>query len=125
MYPRPLFCALLPGAVLLATLLLSLGIRMEFTSQILGYSAVLFICCMCCHGELASRKPAPRQLTFFFLLVSVGGALGGMFVAIAAPMSFAGIYEYPLLLATTLILTLVAALQQALFQRSGQAVGHV
>lgn len=123
LYPRPLFCALLPGAVLLAILLLSSGVGMGFLEQIFGYTAILFVCCMCCHGELTRLKPAPRQLTFFFLMVSLGGALGGMFVAIAAPVSFAGIYEYPLLLATTLLLTLLAVLHQALCRRSGEAEG--
>ena len=37
----------------------------------------LFIACMVCHGELAKRKPHPRYLTLFFLMVSLGGAIGG------------------------------------------------
>ena len=49
------------------------------------FCAGLFICCMMCHGELALRKPAPQYLTLFYLMVSVGGAVGGIFVAIIAP----------------------------------------
>ena len=49
------------------------------------FCAGLFICCMLCHGELAMRKPAPQYLTLFYLMVSVGGAVGGIFVAIIAP----------------------------------------
>jgi hypothetical protein len=43
---------------------------------------------MMCHGELARRKPAPRYLTLFYLMVSLGGAVGGIFVALIAPRVF-------------------------------------
>jgi len=56
----------------------------------------LFICCMLCHGELALRKPSPQYLTLFFLMVSVGGALGGIFVAIIAPRVFNSYLELPI-----------------------------
>ncbi|MGH9645176.1 MAG: spermidine synthase [Bryobacteraceae bacterium] len=56
----------------------------------------LFICCMLCHGELALRKPAPRYLTLFYLMVSVGGAVGGIFVAIIAPRVFNSYLELPI-----------------------------
>ena len=42
----------------------------------------LFVCCMVCHGELARSKPHPRYLTQFYLMVSAGGAIGGLFVAL-------------------------------------------
>ena len=53
-----------------------------------GFALGLFLCCMMCHGELARRKPAPRYLTLFYLMVSLGGALGGIFVALIAPRVF-------------------------------------
>jgi len=53
-----------------------------------GFALGLFLCCMMCHGELARRKPAPRYLTLFYLMVSLGGAAGGIFVALAAPRIF-------------------------------------
>jgi len=56
----------------------------------------LFICCMLCHGELALRKPAPQYLTLFYLMVSVGGAIGGIFVAIIAPRVFNSYLELPI-----------------------------
>ncbi len=52
------------------------------------FAAGLFVCCMMCHGELARRKPAPAQLTAFYVMISLGGALGGIFVAIIAPRLF-------------------------------------
>ena len=56
----------------------------------------LFIACMLCHGELALRKPAPQYLTLFYLMVSVGGAIGGIFVAIIAPRVFNSYLELPI-----------------------------
>ncbi len=53
-----------------------------------GFAAGLFVCCMMCHGELARRRPAPRYLTQFYLMVSLGGAIGGIFVALIAPRVF-------------------------------------
>lgn len=56
----------------------------------------LFICCMLCHGELALRKPPPQYLTLFYLMVSLGGAIGGIFVAIVAPRVFNSYLELPI-----------------------------
>ncbi len=56
----------------------------------------LFICCMVCHGELARLKPHPRYLTGFYVTVSLGGAVGGLFVGLAAPNLFHAYYEFPI-----------------------------
>ena len=63
---------------------------------IYAWAAILFVCCMVCHGELALQKPNPKQLTLFFLMVSVGGAIGGSFVAIVAPLAFDSYWELPI-----------------------------
>ena len=60
------------------------------------YCIGLFLTCMFCHGELAAAKPAPKYLTRFYLMLSVGGAAGGMFVGLAAPKLFTGYLEMPL-----------------------------
>ena len=57
------------------------------------FAAALFICCMVCHGELYRLRPDPRRLTGFYLSIAAGGALGGAFVAVAAPLLFKGYYE--------------------------------
>ncbi|MCX6922251.1 MAG: fused MFS/spermidine synthase [Verrucomicrobia bacterium] len=62
-------------------------------SQVVVYCGGLFICCMVCHGELYRLKPDPRQLTGYYLMIAAGGALGGLFVAIAAPLVFTDYYE--------------------------------
>jgi hypothetical protein len=59
----------------------------------------LFIACMVCHGELAKRKPHPRYLTLYFLMVSLGGAIGGLFVALIAPRIFPNYWEMPIAIA--------------------------
>jgi hypothetical protein len=61
--------------------------------QIALYCGGLFICCMVCHGELYRLKPDPRYLTAFYLMIAAGGALGGTFVAIVAPLVFTDYYE--------------------------------
>jgi SAM-dependent methyltransferase len=62
---------------------------------------------MVCHGELARLKPAPQHLTAFYLALSLGGTLGGMFVALAAPRLFSGYFELPLALAACAALALM------------------
>jgi hypothetical protein len=59
------------------------------------------VCCLFCHGELAKRRPAPQHLTSFYLMISLGGALGAIFVGLVAPHVFAGVYELPLAVAFT------------------------
>jgi hypothetical protein len=59
-------------------------------------AASLFVVCMVCHGELARLKPHPRHLTGFYAIVSLGGAMGGLFVGLAAPNMFRAYYEFPL-----------------------------
>ena len=72
------------------------------------YCTGLFLACMFCHGELAAAKPAPRYLTRFYLVLSIGGAAGGMFVGLAAPKLFTGYLEMPLgLIACALLALLV------------------
>ena len=66
----------------------------------------LFVCCMFCHGELNRLKPQGNALTSFYLMLSLGGALGAMFVGLAAPRLFSGLYEFPLTLFFTGLLAL-------------------
>jgi len=60
--------------------------------------AAFFIAAMLCHGELAVDRPAATHLTEFYLWLSVGGVLGGIFNALLAPLLFDSIAEYPLAL---------------------------
>jgi SAM-dependent methyltransferase len=70
------------------------------------FSLGLFTCCMVCHGELARLKPHPRYLTHFYLMISAGGAIGGLTVGLIAPYFFRALYELPLGLALCGVLAL-------------------
>jgi SAM-dependent methyltransferase len=62
------------------------------------YGVGLFAACMYCHGELAHRKPPAAHLTRFYLMLSLGGAAGGLFVGVVAPLVFPAHLEVPLAL---------------------------
>src|SRR5207249_1029826 len=68
------------AAATTAVIVLRRGVAAGVAVQIAAYAACLFAACMACHGELARRRPAPARLTGFYLLVALGGALGGGFV---------------------------------------------
>lgn len=71
----------------------------------LGWSfGAMFFACMLCHGELTRLKPAPRRLTEFYLLMSAGGALGGLFVSLGAPRAFTTFAEWPVSLIAVFLL---------------------
>ncbi len=65
------------------------------------FCAALFILFMVCHGELARRRPAPAYLTSFYLMVSVGGRVGGLFIGFAAPYLFNALYDLPVVVSVT------------------------
>ncbi len=65
----------------------------HFLWQIVIYTVFLFVACMIAHGELYRLRPAPAHLTRFYLMVSLGGALGGVFVNLIAPAIFDGYWE--------------------------------
>src|SRR5262249_45354611 len=96
-YKRSLF---IPGcflSFLLLAWLLNEGYLQGFWTQVGGYLAVLFVACMVCHGELYRLRPPPERLTAYYLAVSLGGALGGAFVALVAPVLFKTLLETPLI----------------------------
>jgi len=80
----------------------------NFPLAVSVFSAGLFIACMFCHGELARRKPHPRYLTGFYLMLALGGSVGGLFVSIAAPHLFRGEFELGGLMLVLAFMTLVS-----------------
>lgn len=62
---------------------------------------------MFCHGELVRLKPSPEHLTSFYLMISLGGAIGAVFVALVAPRVFTGYYELPIAMGCCALLVLV------------------
>jgi hypothetical protein len=61
--------------------------------QIARYSLLLFACCSLVHGELYRLRPHPQRLTAYYLCIAGGGAVGGLFVGVAAPVVFSDYYE--------------------------------
>lgn len=66
----------------------------SITAQIMTYLLLLFVSCMICHNELYKLRPHPRFLPAFYLMMALGGALGGIFVTLLAPLVFStGFWE--------------------------------
>ena len=77
----------------MAWLLVDSDFDFDLVVQLAVFLPGLFIGCLFCHGELYRLRPAPSRLTGFYLAVSAGGALGGLLVAVVAPLAFNGYYE--------------------------------
>src|SRR5215207_302023 len=79
--------------------------------QIITYCLLLFSVCMLCHGELYLLRPSSAHLTTFYLMVSIGGAFGGIFVSLLAPLIFNGYWEFfvGLAMAIAILLTVIRA----------------
>ena len=67
--------------------------ELSLAYQIVIYCAAMFGCCMVCHGEMVRRRPTAGDLTLFYVYVALGGALGGVFVNLIAPLLFDGFWE--------------------------------
>jgi tetratricopeptide (TPR) repeat protein len=86
------------------------SVTTSINAQLSIYSGGLFICCMVCHGELYRLKPDPKYLTGFYLMIAAGGALGGFFVAVYAPLIFTDYFELQFGLLFCVLLFLVVCL---------------
>ncbi|MEZ6065965.1 MAG: fused MFS/spermidine synthase [Planctomycetaceae bacterium] len=98
----------LAGAVsmVLTTAWLMQDAGVSLVLQVLIAFGALFLACMVCHGELVRIKPGPERLTLFYLVVSAGGAAGGLFVGVIAPLLFPLYLEMHLSIAVCCVLTL-------------------
>lgn len=65
------------------------------------FTICLFVCCLVCHAELASLRPKPRYLTAYYLIISAGGAFGGLFVAAVAPLVLISNFELQIIVPLT------------------------
>jgi hypothetical protein len=109
-YQRRIFHPALAVAIFLSCIILCRSTANIF-SQVLIYSVLLFTACMVCHGELVKLKPTERYLTSFYLMVAVGGALGGIFAALIAPRIFTGYWEFHLAIWTSALVLCVVAMR--------------
>lgn len=77
--------------------------RHPITVLLVLHLLALFLGALLCHGRLAAGRPHPSRLTEFYLLIAVGGVLGGLFNALLAPVLFNSIIEYPIALGLALL----------------------
>lgn len=77
---------------------------------VIGSVSLLFFICVALHARLYDLRPEPAQLTTFYLAMSAGGALGGLFTALIAPLVFDWVWEHPLLVLAAALLIPVTPL---------------
>lgn len=68
--------------------------EINYVYEIVVFFSLMFAICLLCHGELVRLRPAPAWLTSFYLMISAGGAIGGLFVGLFAPRIFTTFFEW-------------------------------
>lgn len=117
-YRRRVFLPLLVIALSVLAYLPTLGINALslYVSMAINLSA-FFVACMVCHGELTRLQPHPSQLTAYYLMLAVGGALGGFFVGVIAPYCFNSNYELSIGIILTGAVVAIAVVPRMNFSR--------
>src|SRR5262249_26964011 len=127
LYYRPVFLPLFFASLAFMAYRLSpLRSHIDMRALIALFAFALFNCCMVCHGELVRLKPHPRFLTGFYVTVSLGGAVGGLFVGLVAPNLFHAYYEFPIglmLCAVVACIVFSLALRRTSFVWKPAAIG--
>ncbi|MEO5936933.1 MAG: hypothetical protein ABIP81_06940, partial [Terriglobales bacterium] len=95
-YRRIFFLPALVLVLMMAMVALARGAHLSAYAQIYVYCFSMLVLCMVLHGELARRTPPVEHLTSFYLIIAAGGAGGGIFTGIIAPLAFRGLWEYPI-----------------------------
>jgi predicted O-methyltransferase YrrM len=101
--PPSIVAMLVPFVIAPLAITLLVGQDALWAAMIALNLLAFFLLAILCHGELYRRRPSPARLTEFYLLVSVGGVIGGIFAAVIAPHIFSRIYEYPILIVAAVL----------------------
>jgi hypothetical protein len=113
-----------PVAVLMLLFSLTAERRPESLGLVLALHLVVFwLVALNCHMDLARRRPDAGRLTEFYLWVSLGGVLGGLFNSLVAPLIFNELLEYPLVLLASCFLLPATASDGAEFRWLDVVVG--
>jgi hypothetical protein len=88
-----------PVAIAGVVILLAVGGEQNLLLTLGGHLVCFFVIAMACHGELARTRPPAKYLTGFYVALSFGGMVGGLFAGLIAPYAFSWVAEYPILLA--------------------------
>jgi hypothetical protein len=115
--PRPTILSALmkqaqPFLILDLVLFIVLGVTQPVVLVVAANLLAMFVSALVCHGRLADDRPPSARLTEFYLWIALGGALGGVFSAVVAPLLFDSVIEYPL------------AIVLACLLRPGRDTGH-
>ncbi len=102
--PRQLVARVMPIGVLLLLVTMLAPIKLSIYLLLVVHVVVFFVIALACHGALADDAPDASRLTEFYLWLSIGGALGGIFNAIVAPVLFSSVLEYPIVLVIACVL---------------------
>ena len=97
--PHTWMLALQPLAIAGVIVLLAVGGEQNLLLTLGGHQLCFFVIAMACHGELARTRPHAKYLTGFYVALSFGGMVGGLFAGLIAPYTFSWIAEYPILIA--------------------------
>lgn len=95
---------LLPLGVAIAALGLSSIASPPIIVGLAIHLLVLLLAALVAHGAMAEDRPEANRLTEFYLIMSLGGVLGGAFNALLAPVLFSSVIEYPLMLLAILLI---------------------
>lgn len=105
--PHRVLARTLPIAAIALVMVINMQATEPIGALMLLHLAAFFLTALLCHTRLAADRPSPAHLTEFYLWISVGGVLGGIFNALLAPLVFNTIAEYPLTLVLAIFLALV------------------
>src|SRR3954452_7697300 len=95
--PHKWMLMLQPVAIAGVVFLLAFGGEQNLLLTLGGHQLCFFVIALACHGELARTRPAAKYLTGFYVALSFGGMVGGLFAGLVAPFTFSWIAEYPIL----------------------------
>ncbi|MDP9386370.1 MAG: hypothetical protein M3Q48_00190 [Actinomycetota bacterium] len=112
--------SMLGGLVVVLALTMTGLVKLPTAATLALHLLVFVIVALVAHTRLAQDRPGPARLTEFYLLISVGGVLGGMFNGLVAPVVFTRLVEYPLVIAGALLLAVRRGTPGFLFRRYGR-----
>ena len=117
-YQRKVFLPLLVAGLGALAYLPTLGIsELPIYLSMAINLAAFFVACMVCHGELARLQPHPSHLTGYYLMLAVGGVVGGFFVGVIAPYWFNSNYELSIGIVLTGLVAAIAVIRKMALTR--------
>lgn len=124
-YKKEFFACTTAGLVLGVATMIPLSAHVGTFLELLVLHLALFSSLVFCHGELYARRPEPSALTFFYLVISVGGVLAGLFATVLAPLIFNRYLEFHITLFILLISVFWEMLSRKKILLSGAVIAFI